>query len=394
MSRTATHGSGPTRPVWLVPTRLLERTTTVVAVLALIAGVAAEPRHPSPGYLAFAVGAAGVLLASRRWPAALLLVVVAPTLAVVLGSEPVALWSITSFTAFLLTLRGAPAVLTAVVASVGNATAQWLTIGELTSTAAVTPGIAALTAVAAAAVGSAVRGNNRYWLALEQRARDAEVGRELEVRRSIAEERLRIARDLHDSVGHAAAVVSMRLGAAEVQLPPQADGVRTELAAARAGVQEILREMQQILQVLRIGGEAEALTPTPGAGGIPELVRTFRAAGLVVHADLDNLQRSLPADVGAAVYRIVQEALTNAQKHGPGEVRLRVDVGEALVRIQVENPAVTPAASVGDDQGPEGGHGLIGMRERAGAAGGWLEAQAEGSVFTLCAELPVRGGSR
>ena len=399
MTRRSAGQEEATRPVWLVPTDILEKTTAVVITCAMITGIATEPDPPTAGYLAYGTGAAGIVLARHRWLVGLVLVVAAPLVAVVLGSEPVALWSITSFMAFLLALRGAPAVLTGVVTALGNAAAQWLTLTEFTATAVITPGIAALTAVAATAVGSAVRGNNRYWLALEQRARDAEAGRELEVRRSVAEERLRIARDLHDSVGHAAAVVSMRLGAAEVQLPQEASGARAELAAARGGVQDILREMQQILEGLRVGGEADELAPTPDAGRIAHLVETARAAGLTVDADLGDLSRPLPAHVGAAAYRIVQESLTNAQKHGAGSVHVLVDVDDDALRIAVTNP-VEPAAperpgataaATGLSERAVGGHGLVGMRERAAAAGGRLEVQRDGGTFEVCADLPVRG---
>ena len=385
-------------PAWLPSPALLERTTTVVIAGALITGVAAEPDPPSWGYLAFAVGAVGAFMARRRWLVGLVLVAVAPLLAVRLGSEPVALWSIATFVAFLLALRGRPAVLTASVVAVANFTAQWLTINTFDLQSLVTPGIAALTALVAAAVGSAVRANWQYWSALQARAHDAVTGRELVVRQSIAEERLRIARDLHDSVGHAVAVVSMRLGAAEVQLPAEAEGARAELADARTGVQDILREMQQILQVLRVGDEGQVLTPTPEGSLVPALVADFRSAGLTVVADLSDTARPLPAHIGSATYRIVQEALTNAHKHGAGAVHLRVAVDGDVVRIDVENHVAqapvtsSPAAADRPLSRPAGGQGLVGMRERAAATGGRLIAGSQGPVFAVRAELPIDGG--
>ena len=404
---------GTGRPVWLLPIRLLERSTRAVIVVAMITGLLIEAA-PSWGHLAYVVSAAGLVLVRRVWSLGLTLVAVAPTLSLLLGGEPITLWTVASFTTFLLTLRGSPPVRTAAVTGIGNGLAQWLFTGAPTGAAFIAPGVAALTAVAAAAVGSAIRGNNQYWSALEQRAVDAVASRELVVRQSIAEERVRIARDLHDSVGHAVAVVNMRLGSAEVQLPAGSDAARAELAAARGGVQDVLREMQQILQVLRVEDEGQTLAPTPDASGVEQLVAVARAAGLDLEVDLGepgDLQRPLPSQVGSATYRIVQEALTNVQKHGSGSARLRVDVAEDGVRIEVSNrlahgasptsPGSSPAASSGAGHGkraargadkPSGGHGLVGMRERATAAGGQLEVLQEDGSFRVRAHLPVRKG--
>ncbi|ABS04131.1 integral membrane sensor signal transduction histidine kinase [Kineococcus radiotolerans SRS30216 = ATCC BAA-149] len=402
MSMRAGDQDRPQRPVWLVPVHLLEKITLFVIVAAMIAGLVLEA-DPSWGYLAYAVAAVGVVVARSRWLPGLMLVAIAPTVAVGLGGEPITLWTVTSFTAFSVAVRGAPAVLTAAIGAVGNAVAQWWSIGAFTGEAFITPGVAALTAVAAAAVGSAIRGNDRYWEALEQRARDAVTGRELLVRQGVAEERVRIARDLHDSVGHAVAVVSMRLGSAEVQLPAGADAARADLAAARTGIQEVLREMQQILQVLRVE-DGQTLTPTPDASGVEQLVDVARSAGLDLAADLgdpSDLHRPLPAQVGSATYRIVQEALTNVQKHGTGSARLRLDIAEDGVRIEVVNPSARtgppPTWGTGAIGGmgldrSSGGHGLIGMCERATAAGGRLEVSHDGDVFRVRAHLPVRRG--
>ena len=395
-------------PVWLPPLRAVERSTAVVIALALLAGLAAEPDPPTRGYLAFAVGAVGAALSARHWRTGLVLVTAAPLLAVVLGSEPVTLWTTAVFTAFLMAARGRPAVVTTLVIATGAASAQWLSQRSLELPFLVTAGVAGAAALASGAAGSALQANHRYWDALDARARDAVAGRRLATERAVAEERLRIARDLHDSVGHAVAVVSMRLGAAQVQLPPGAVAAGAELAAAREGVQTILRETQQILAVLRLeprdqedagAAREDDLIPTPDARAIPSLVEGLRSSGLDVRADLEGLDTPLPAQVGAAAHRIVQEALTNASKHGRGPVRLEVTADDRGVRIRLENRVAQGGGGHVDHRGEAGapptggGRGLVGMRERATAAGGSLQTQQTGGGFVLLADLPTPGGA-
>jgi signal transduction histidine kinase len=200
----------------------------------------------------------------------------------------------------------------------------------------------------------------------------------------VAEERLRIARDLHDSVGHEIAVVSMHLGVAEVQLKANPDDASAALNAARTGVQSVLRETQEILQVLRVGEEAGSLAPTPDHSRVAGLVDSYREAGLEIDAQLSGFDHDLPRHTSTAVFRIVQEALTNAERHGQGLVSIRADITGQEAKIEVVNLV---RADGQDTSG--GGNGLVGMIERAESAGGHLAVSNDGRVFSVSARLPT-----
>jgi signal transduction histidine kinase len=369
--------------------RVLERTVLVIVALALSVQVVivVEAGNPVGGWLAIVLSSAGIGVRHRDPHLGLGLTAAAPVGAALLGWDPIASWSLACFVAFLLTLRSLPGLLTGAVVGAANLTASWISLG--TALPSQNPGasIAACAAFVTASAGSAIRGHRQYWSELERRTAQAIATREAAVNRSVAEERVRIARDLHDSVGHQIAVVNMRLGAAEVHLPADAEASRADLGAARAAVQEVLRETQQILQVLRVGTEEQTVAPTPGHALLPDLIASFREAGLEVEATLPEQPLDLPPAVGAAVYRIAQESLTNAQKYGTGSASILLErtPGERIV-VEVVNPR-TDAARRGSSPG---GNGIIGMRERAAAAHGSLQVRADGHLFWVRAELPAR----
>lgn len=339
------------------------------------------------GLLALVISTAGVVAVYRRPMVGLLLVAAAPVVGASLGWDSISNWNITVFAAFLLTLRGQRALLTGAVAGAANLASSGITGGTVDVPVNPTAAIACFAAVAAAAIGAAVRGQRQYRHELEQRTHDALATREAAVQRGVAEERVRIARDLHDSVGHQIAVVSMHLGSAEVHLSGDAEAARADLGAARAAVQTVLLETQQILQVLRVGSGDDPLAPTPSHDRIPELVDTFRTAGLEIEADLPGLARALPPEISAAAFRITQEALTNAQRHGTGAMSLRIQVTDHEVVIEAVN-----VRSPARHRSSGGGNGLVGMRERAVFAGGKLDVRADGGLFWVRAELPANRG--
>jgi signal transduction histidine kinase len=196
---------------------------------------------------------------------------------------------------------------------------------------------------------------------------------------------VRIARDLHDSIGHRIAVVSMHVGAAEVQLDPTpgSDDARASLLSARAAIKEVLSETQEILRMLRNDGTVQDAGPSVDFTSVPALVDSFTMAGLPVVAKYQGATH-LPHAVSVAVYRIVQEALTNAQRHGHGPVRLVVQVAEGGVTVDVENGTRTDRVAA-----ITGGRGLVGMRERAKSVGGWVEADTTAVRHHLTAWLPI-----
>jgi signal transduction histidine kinase len=337
--------------------------------------------HPLARYAALVLVCSGVALSRRHpWPG-LAVTLVGPLLAALLGADPLPTWTFTIFATFVVTLRGLPALPAGLVVGVADyaaiaihdAASGWDNVGS----------IAVAFALAAAATGSAIRGHHRYWDELRKRTQDAVATREAEAERRVAEERLRIARDLHDVLGHEVALVGMHLGAAEVHLPAGADAARADLAAARTGVQSVLRETQHVLGALRIDGEEPGTSPVADYERITELVSSARAAGLDVDATVDPEPPDVPVPVGLAAYRVVQEALTNAQRHGTGTVSLRVTAGPGSITIEAVNVRRPPEGSA------RRGYGLVGMRERVASVGGRLEVKEDGQLFWVHAVLDL-----
>jgi signal transduction histidine kinase len=203
--------------------------------------------------------------------------------------------------------------------------------------------------------------------------------------RARAEERNRIARELHDVIAHSLTVSLLHIGAARmaVRFDP-ADADRALAEAERLGRQS-LEEVRGTVGLLRAEDDGHgpgAAAPLPGLDGLPELVRRFRDAGAPVDLDLAGTPGPVPATTGLAVYRIVQEALTNAAKHAPGTpVRVTVRVGSAAV-VDVDSDGA-PGPVTGS------GLGLHSMRERAGSVGGTLRAGPHGAGWQVHAELPL-----
>ncbi|WP_433824706.1 sensor histidine kinase [Actinoplanes sp. CA-015351] len=248
----------------------------------------------------------------------------------------------------------------------------------------------------ATAAGDAVRSRRDYIAEVEGRARRAEQSREEEVHRRVAEERLRIARELHDVVAHHIAVINVQSGAAAFALTRQPEAAGPPLNHIRRASSIVLRELTSIVGLLRQPGEADsAHLPQPGLSQLTELLDSFTAAGVrIAHAEHGE-SRVLPASGDLAAYRITQEALTNARKHGRLDEPVRVTLDWQRDDLVIEVTNAVPAAPTGGGAEPGltgggSGFGLIGMRERAGAAGGMLQAglTADGR-FRVRATLPA-----
>lgn len=222
-----------------------------------------------------------------------------------------------------------------------------------------------------------------------QRAAEAGERREREQRLALAEERARIARDLHDSAGHAISNILVQAGAARVLLERDPQRSREALAAVEQVARETLVDVERIVGLLREEEHAE-LAPLPGIGEIPALVETHRSAGLDFRLRLDgDADAAVPPEVDRAAYRIAQEALTNAARHGAGSAELVVERGEDALELTVTNPI---AAARVDAEGVGGGRGILGMRERAALLGGALEAGPANGRWRLRAVLPYARG--
>ncbi|MFF0540880.1 sensor histidine kinase [Streptomyces coelicoflavus] len=208
--------------------------------------------------------------------------------------------------------------------------------------------------------------------------------------------RNRLARELHDSVGHALSAVTLQASAARRVLDTDPEFAREALAAIEDTTRRTVGELDAVLGVLRDGdatGDAWGAAPAPTlAADLDDLLRRTRAGGLRVDATVAALAadpRALPAPVSREAYRIVQEGLSNALRHA-GEkvtVALRVEVLDGHLRITVENPFGTPVSA----PRPGGGHGLRGVADRARLLGGAAEAGPEGPVWRLSVRLPLKG---
>ncbi|MEV0635749.1 sensor histidine kinase [Streptomyces sp. NPDC050619] len=241
-----------------------------------------------------------------------------------------------------------------------------------------------------ATAGDAVRSRRAFVHAIEERAERAERTREEEARRRVAEERLRIARDLHDVVAHHIALVNVQAGVAAHVMDKRPDQAKEALAHVREASRSALNELRATVGLLRQSGDPEAPTePAPGLDRLDELVGTFRSAGLHVEVARSDNGTSLPAAVGLAAYRIVQEALTNVQKHAGTAAKAEVSV--VRVGPNIEITVLDDGAGEDEDPSSVGGHGLLGMRERVTALRGTLTTGPRyGGGFRVHAILPVK----
>ncbi|WP_234438516.1 sensor histidine kinase [Streptomyces sp. NRRL S-340] len=243
----------------------------------------------------------------------------------------------------------------------------------------------------AAAGGDAVRSRRAFVRAIRERAERAERTREEEARRRVVEERLRIARDLHDVVAHHIALVNVQAGVAAHVMDKRPDQAKEALAHVREAGRCALDELRATVGLLRQSDDPEAPTePAPGLDRLDDLVGTFRSAGLHVEVARADNGTALPAAVDLAAFRIVQEALTNVQKHAGGRARAEVSV----VRVGPNLEITVLDDGAGADGVPPvggGGHGLLGMRERVTAVRGTLTTGPRyGGGFRVHAILPVR----
>ncbi|MGX1315192.1 signal transduction histidine kinase [Streptomyces calvus] len=236
--------------------------------------------------------------------------------------------------------------------------------------------------------------------AREGRAYAAQAAREL-AERAVAEERMRIARELHDVVAHSIGVIAVKAAVANHVVATRPEEAGDALRVVETTSRDALREMRHLLGVLRserTGALTDAgLSPVPGTAGLAGLVRNATGAGLRVRLDAPDLD-DLPEALGLTVYRLVQEALTNAVKHAaPADCRVVITRDERQVKIEVSDDG-GPGRGTGPDRGTPagtgGGHGLIGMRERVAVYDGEFTAGPRpGGGFRVVARLPL-GASR
>jgi signal transduction histidine kinase len=230
------------------------------------------------------------------------------------------------------------------------------------------------------------------WRARRDRREQARAAAAETERRRGSEERLRIARDLHDVLGHHVSLINVQAGVALYLMDDDPEQARSALTAIKQSSRELLHEMRSTLGVLRGVDEAPPRQAVAGLARMDDLVDATRAAGLPVTVEIDGQRRELPPSVDTAAYRIMQEALTNVRKHaGPACASVRLTYTEDGLDMRIDDDGAGPAGAPNGS----GGNGLPGMRERATALGGTLTAGPRpGGGFRVDAHLLTSGGTR
>jgi signal transduction histidine kinase len=380
------------------------------AAVSARVGISAAGWRPLDGW-AYALLVAGpaALLFRRRWPSRVLGFALACGLVYAARTYPEGPSSLAVYPALwtvALTRPRRTAWLAATGTAVAVAGIELFLYGDTMFDGE--PLYAAVTVFAAMWWGEAVRARRAYVAELEDRAERAERTREEEARRRVDEERMRIARELHDVVSHTIGVISVQAGVAAHLLHRRPDKAADSLAAIRQASDEALGELHAMLGVLRGGegrGGAAPLSPAPGLDELDALVAQAAGAGVEVRVSLEGRPRRLPAAVDLAAYRVVQESLTNVVRHAAAsraEVTVTHDDDRVVVEVvddgDGDGNGVESASgrqltdSDRQDRRSGGGQGILGMRERARALGGSLEAGPRpGGGFRVRASLPVAG---
>ena len=348
------------------------------------------PLTPNPGVPAYLLLASGgaALLARRRYPTAVLAFVLVTTLwAQALQAQLVWFALIVAFLTAVVARRRAAAIASLVVGYLASVQPPWL-IGRTGHTTVSFALELAAGLVFLLIVGELIRVRS-------QRAAMLRHSREEERLRRVSEERMRMARDLHDVVAHNISVINVQANTALHLMDRQPERAQSALVTINEISKQALVELRSVLGVLRDVDGAPPLTPAPGLSRIGELVDTAAAAGLTVQVTQEGPQATLPVDVDLAAYRIVQEALTNSARHSGGTnaaVHLGYDEHGLLIEV-ADDGGARPDRPAGRSEGS--GSGIAGMTERAAALGGTLDAgpRPDGG-FRVRAWLPLSGESR
>jgi signal transduction histidine kinase len=246
-------------------------------------------------------------------------------------------------------------------------------------------------------VGDQVRQRRQRLADLRERARRSEREAARERRLAVAEERNRIARDLHDSAAHAINVILVQAGGARLLQDRDPSAVSAALSTIEDVARETIAEIDQIVHGLRTADESEPtvaqVEPPTGLASVPTLLERHHAAGMTLDMRVDGSPRPLAPGPDQAAYRILQESLTNAARHGTGRVGVRIAYGPRRLELTISN-AVTGKTGKGAGDARTSGYGILGMRERAALLGGSVDAGARDGVFQVTARLPYAAAAR
>jgi signal transduction histidine kinase len=350
-----------------------------------------QPDRRAIDLLGFALLAAGpaALVVRRRMPVIALAVAFGSTLAfweIGYARGPVFLaLAVAFFTAVMAGRRAAAAI------SIVAGFVSFLWFGALLGREP-SPGLGAVLALAAwlsvLSIGAEMARTRRAHMVEMARSRAEEA------RRRASEERMRIAQELHDVLAHNISLINVQAGVALHLMDERPEQVRTALTSIKQASREALSELRSVLEVLRQGGDELPRAPVAGLDDLDGLLQRAREAGLDVHLEVEGTPAPLPPEVDLAAFRIVQEALTNVTRHaGTPRAIVRIAYGTGDVTVQVDDDGQGAVAAPNGTDGDGGGNGIRGMKERASALGGELEAgprsDGAGRGFRVRARLPL-----
>jgi signal transduction histidine kinase len=350
---------------------------------ATVVGHHSPTTHLGPADWVLLVVGPLVLVFRRRWPVAVLWVAFAATL------TPSGAWSanLSLIVAFFLAASSGHRYAAWVVIAVGYLCSVWLApLAYGNPRVSLTFALALAGWLAVLVIAAEVVRLRR------ERTVETQATRALEARRRASEERLQMARDLHDVIGHNISLINVQAGVGLDLMDIHPEQARAALAAIKEVSKDALDELRTMLAAVRQGDEDAPRAPAPGLDRLDELVELTRAAGIPVTVQTIGEDRSLPAAVDLAAYRIVQESLTNVARHAsPATATVRLTHGPGGLDIEVCDDGSAPATN---GAFPGSGSGIAGMRERAGALGGRLQAGPRpGGGFAVTAHLPLGGQS-
>lgn len=367
--------------------------------------------------LAVAVFVAGLLIGPQHDPAiarhldgvTIVLLGVACATLVIAGSRPVGAWAAAAVIGVVdtvhstaLSTAAAPGILAlfavavlrdlriTVAATTATIVAYGLSVVPLHGSWWSTASTLGAWSVTVSAIGVAVRAQRAALQAARERALQAEATREEEAQRRVVDERLRIARELHDVIAHHASVINVQSGVAGHLMTTQPEQASAALVTVRDASRMVVKEMGQLVELLRSTEHGRMVEPSPGLDQLDELVTATRNAGLALDFDVVGQPAQRTPAVDLIAYRVVQEAITNALKHGTGRAELRVEFARELIAIDVRNPIAPGADTEHGREQDRASHGLLGMRERLIAVGGSLSIGPDAHHrFVLHAEIPL-----
>jgi signal transduction histidine kinase len=375
----------------------------VAAVLGLLVGVIylRDPRlggiHGQPDDIILALFAGAPVLFRRLFPLPAFAISAAAIGALLaLGSSPFPLSTMLALTGYMVAAR-APRRLSLPALVLGEA-ALLIALALSGGSGKGPETIEAVLLLAVAwCVGDGVSARRAYLAEQRERDRATDADR---ARQAVRDERVRIARDLHDVIAHSLAVITVQAGAGRRLMAKRPEQAAIALESIEATGRSAQDELQVVLGLLREEvGSPSGLAPVPGLADLGQLVDTVRAAGTAVEFHASGTNRPMSAALELSVYRVVQEALTNVVKHAPGaRATVDVSVSEGEVSIEVGDDGGAPTSQLrpspsGPPAQPGTRHGIVGMRERVGAFGGSLMAgPLPGHGFRVSARVPLPFG--